>query len=446
MRAENDHFTRTGIPVKKRVLLVGDVGTRPDGYYHVGDEAGVYQNLSLYRQAGEFSVSLCSWAITHQHLEVREYPFWAMPTGPEGCQRIEELLKQAERLARLPFLRYPENIRSYTGLIREHDLIHISGGGNLNSLYPAELYSRALIMLLAKTLGKPLLLTGQTIGPITGPPDRDVARRALNAADVITVRDGRFSPTVLRQLGVDRPRLHVGLDDAYFMDSARSDGLEAFWVRGQTKGGRVRVGVSVHPDAGDGSLQAVMGRALQELGARIPIEVYFIPHIVVNEDTRLDVSFMRGISERLPADIPQRLITFQDLMRNPEPAKERLIKGLTAAMDLQIATRYHALVFALADGVSVLALNSGQYITEKNVGLLELAFEEQAADYSLDVPGLTAEALLQKLERLITRRAVDREALLEKRRAWSARADFNLRLARELLQMTPQDESKSACP
>ena len=89
---------------KKKVLLAGDVGRRDTGFYHIGDEAMVFQNYSLYRRAGEFDVSLLSWTLTHKYLDLNEYRFWKMPTGQQGAQRITELVEQAGRNKRFPFL------------------------------------------------------------------------------------------------------------------------------------------------------------------------------------------------------------------------------------------------------------------------------------------------------------------------------------------------------
>jgi polysaccharide pyruvyl transferase WcaK-like protein len=418
---------------KKRVLLVGDVGRRGDGYYHVGDEAAVYQNYSLYHSAGDFDVSLFSWTLTHGYMDVGEYHYWEMPTGQNGWQRILDLVGQARRWKRFPFLKYQEDLKNHLELVREHDLVHISGGGNLNSYFPIQLYARALLMLLAGVLDKPILVTGQTIGPLADSADHAAARRALDAAHVITVRDRDFSMAWLKELGVCHPQVHVGLDDAFFLEAAPSSALESFGLREKPGRAPLRVGVSVHSGDEDARLLGALAQALDELARRIPIEVYFIPHVIVNQDARHDVPFMHGISTRLRAEVPQRAITSQDLMEHPEPVKERLVKALTGAMDLVIATRYHALVFAIGSGVPVLALFGGEYQRAKSLGLLEIVFEDRARDYAVDVSQDFSEELVYRLGCVIDRRERIHETLVDKCRSWSGRADFNLRLARELL-------------
>lgn len=423
---------------EKRVLLVGDVGRRDDGFYHIGDEAMVYQNYSLYRRAGDFEVNLFSWALTHDYMDAGEYHFWEMPIGREGWQRILRLVEQAEQRERFPSWRFPNELKDHLELLRKQDLVHISGGGNLNSYFPKQLYTSALIVLLAKVLGKPVLITGQTIGPLAEPTDRSVANRALDAANVITVRDRRVSIALLKELDVCRPQMHVALDDAFFLEGSPASTLEPFWLPSSPGRTPLRVGVSVHSRDVGARLQGILASSLNDLARRVPIEVYFIPHIIVTDDTKHDVPFMRGISARLDAEVPQRVISCQDLTENREPAKERLVKALTGAMDIVIATRYHALVFAIGSGVPALALNEKEYNRAKSLGLLQMVFEDRAEDYALDMPRASSGDLVDKLSRLIEHRVRIRETLLERRLAWSGRADLNLKLARELLGVEPR--------
>ena len=44
------------------------------------------------------------------------------------------------------------------------DLVFNVGGGNLNSVIPQELYKKAVIYTACRLLGKPVILSGQTIG------------------------------------------------------------------------------------------------------------------------------------------------------------------------------------------------------------------------------------------------------------------------------------------
>ncbi len=70
------------------------------------------------------------------------------------------------------------------------------------------------LLSMAQRLGKPVVLWGQGIGPITRPMLRDLAGKVLNRAALITVRD-QGSLEFLRQIGVLRPPLVLAADPVF---------------------------------------------------------------------------------------------------------------------------------------------------------------------------------------------------------------------------------------
>ena len=286
---------------KRSVLLVGDVGIRDSGYYHVGDEAMFYQNYLLYERTGSFEITTLSWATTPTHRFGAEHNFWEMPTGKEGEARIKELCRLARRWRRFPFLRIPKRLKDYMELIGVQDLVHISGGGNLNSLFPRELYARALVMCLADIFEKPILVTSQTIGPLANEADRRIARTSLDAASIITIRDRNDSLRVLKELGVTRPQISVAPDDAFFLEPAPRE-LIAPYLHTENGGpNMLRVGVSVHrwEVGASEELPQIVTRALVQLADYIPLEVYFIPHLFMDNVVLDDGMFMQEIEAKL---------------------------------------------------------------------------------------------------------------------------------------------------
>ncbi len=68
--------------------------------------------------------------------------------------------------------------------------------------------------MLAAALGTKVLLSGQSIGPLTTPFDRRFVGWALNHADVIVLRDGDRSARLLHRIGVRRSTVVESVDDA----------------------------------------------------------------------------------------------------------------------------------------------------------------------------------------------------------------------------------------
>ena len=73
--------------------------------------------------------------------------------------------------------------------LADADLLFNVGGGNINSVIPAELYRKCTMHLAARAVGIPVVISGQTIGPFTRRTDRLMARMALNGVRMITLRD-----------------------------------------------------------------------------------------------------------------------------------------------------------------------------------------------------------------------------------------------------------------
>lgn len=424
------------MPVSPRkVLLIGDVGEKIPGYYHIGDEAMFCQNESLYQHAGDFQVTRMTWSefdpagSAHARL-------WEMPVGTAGEHEIGRILNSARWYKKLPFLQTPEPLRGYVELVRRQALIHISGGGNLNSLYPLELYARALIIHLAREFRIPVLVTGQTLGPLTDPTDRAVLAKALNACRVLTLRDRRESLRLVHELRVTNPRVSVELDDAFFLDGVSFDSLAPLFLPSNNEN-TCRVGVSIQP--ADEPLVEEISRALNLLAAQQSFEFYFIPHLLAANDATQDVAMMRTIACRLDPTVSFRIVTRKDLIEHPEPRKEKIVKGLTAAMDVVITTRYHGLVFALSSGVPALAINLDGYYETKNCGLLDLIFES-SDDYALAGAALTGTRLAERVMWLQGNRALIRSNLETRRTAAREMQELNLTLANSLLD-APSDFS-----
>ncbi|HEY6041817.1 MAG TPA: polysaccharide pyruvyl transferase family protein, partial [Anaerolineae bacterium] len=138
---------------------------------------------------------------------------------------------------------------------------------------------------------------------------------------------------------------------------------------------------------------------------------------------------------RLDPTVSHRIVTRKDLIEHPEPRKEKIVKGLTAAMDMVITTRYHGLVFALSSGVPALAINLDGYYETKNCGLLDLIFES-SHDYALAGAALTGERLAERVMWLRGNRALIRSKLETRRTAAREMQDLNLTLANRLLSST----------
>src|ERR671912_382735 len=75
------------------------------------------------------------------------------------------------------------------GAVAAADGVLIAGGGNLASTWPLHVYERAALAGIAARLSRPLVVSGQTLGPDLRGRDRDLVRGLLHSAALVGVRE-----------------------------------------------------------------------------------------------------------------------------------------------------------------------------------------------------------------------------------------------------------------
>jgi polysaccharide pyruvyl transferase WcaK-like protein len=244
------------------------------------------------------------------------------------------------------------------------DVLVVSGGGNMNSLFGAHLETRLMLVERARRLGKPVVLVSQTLGPFE-PAHRDEVRAALAGADWVGVRD-RGS---VEELG---PAARLAPDDAVFLAPAHVPATVALAARR----GRL-LGLSLHGIPG--MTDARLGDAADAAGAIAGAagwKTVLVPHQARRGEG--DLLLARRVRERLGAEACEVLPVL--------PA--RAVRALAGDLALAVSTRYHGVVFALAAGTPAVALASSPYTERKMVGAFEtfglppsvVALERVAAD------------------------------------------------------------------
>lgn len=224
-------------------------------------------------------------------------------------------------------LNYPEIIRR----LRKSDLL-ISGGGSLLQDVTSDrsLYYYLSIMMLAKKLGKPVMLYAQGIGPVRGSLARGAMRHIGNMVDLITVRDDG-SHHELETLGVSVPPIHVTADPVLALHKIDKGIGRAILRNHNLESNAPLIGISVREWKDwayyKNTLAAAADRLIAECGARL----VFIPMQWPddNEVAKKIVARMRQ-----PAAILEEEYTTGELL------------SLVGNLDMLIGIRLHALIFA----------------------------------------------------------------------------------------------------
>jgi len=261
---------------------------------------------------------------------------------------------------------------------RAFGLVVACGGGYLADPF-REHAMRVLGTLRAAVRdGRPAVMLGQGLGPIGDPTLWAAAREVLPRLDLLFVRDGRSGARLAEELGVDAERVVVTGDDTI---------ETAHIATPASLGGGLGVNIRVADYSGVDRddlpwVGAAIGNAARRLGA------FVVPLPVSCHPTERD-----SVVIRLALGAGAQPLDAVGEAPSPQELIER-----TGRCRVVVTGSYHAGVFALAQGVSVVALAATRYYVEKFAGLEE-RFRAGCSVVSLREPGAAGRLLATITER-----------------------------------------------
>jgi coenzyme F420 hydrogenase subunit beta len=273
-------------------------------------------------------------------------------------------------------LRLWHSARNLLDELSNADILFNVGGGNLNSIIAPELYKKCTTYLVARILNKPVLISGQTIGPFSRLIDMLYARVCMDKVHMITFRDRHTSQERLRKIGVSAPQMMDTADDAMTIPViSRQEALEIL-NRETKQDWNNRTSLLVFMNM-KGSLKLFKGSDRQQgLTREIVLMAEIADHII--EDFQASIVFLptdynpavddRPIHREVVSHMKQGNRAFCVEEELPDSA----LKGLIGLADAVIGARYHFCVFAASLSIPFLGIASGQYQQTKLQGLANL--------------------------------------------------------------------------
>lgn len=228
--------------------------------------------------------------------------------------------------------------------------------------------------------------------------------RVVSGVDLVTVRDAA-SAQVLADAGVRGPRVVVSADPSFLLDPDPTPAVER--ERARWGGGPV-FGLAVRP-WGDGGVLEAIAEAARETGARLGARWVLLPMHLPH-----DLDAAESVASRLDAAI---------VVREPFGAREML--ALVSGLDLLVAMRLHALIFAASQGVPIVPVAYDQKVAALAAELGE--------ERPLPASGLQASALIARIDAVAADRPGRRERLRRVAAALRERASLSPSLVLELL-------------
>ncbi|GGG47797.1 hypothetical protein GCM10011374_07760 [Kocuria dechangensis] len=349
-----------------RVAVLNDIG---QPVYHVGDEAMAHAAVAQLRQRGVEDVLLLTRDEAHTRARFGEGVSTARaPEFPWAPEDRERYLREIKAVVAGDAGALPEDDQAHALIetLRTVDALLVAGGGNLNSAYGWLLHERAAVVHIASALGKPVVVSGQTLGPELSEADAATLRDLLDAAALVGLRESR-SLALARRLSPGHPALHGCYDDATFLaddaGGAAPAAGDAGRPAGDGSGGGPRIVATFAPGNGPfGPEEAapVHAALLDALVHRTGGTVTFLPHMAEPGRHDGDEAFHARVAALMVAEAELREI--DDARRTAE---------LTAAADYVVTSRYHPAVFGLAGGATVLPVAVDTYSETRIQGVLD---------------------------------------------------------------------------
>jgi polysaccharide pyruvyl transferase WcaK-like protein len=268
----------------------------------------------------------------------------------------------------------PENAPLPTGPLHpgsataaaQASLVLALGGGYITDSDRSQTVRVLNLLEHASDSGVPVALVGQGLGPLEDPQFQARAAQVLPKAGLIALREGRNGPQILERAGAAAERVMVTGDDAIELAyGVRTDQL------GSDLGFCLRI-AGYSPVSG--GVADLVGRVVRD--AATEHTAALIPLIIAefqSQDRRSTLPLVRGYAN-LVGPLP----------RYVHPAEVARRVGRCRVL---VTGAYHLAVFALSQGIPVVALTSSAYYDDKFLGLGEM-FGQGLTLIRLDDPDL----------------------------------------------------------
>lgn len=318
--------------------------------------------------------------VAHGYIHTLEFP----SSPAEREQYLEEvrqhLLGQPSR---------PE-IEEFTQAMTAIDGILIAGGGNMNSTFGWLLYERAAYGLIAQTFNIPLVISGQSLGPVLTDKDSEILQELLSASRLVGVREiSSYQWTQDHNVSA-----HHMIDDATFYVSEHRQ------LPGETVPDLPEQYICATFVGLDNNQIQHLARALDEAYKIHHLRTVFVPHKGTPGKKDEDYLVHTAIARQM----------------NSEPIVLPILHA-DAAVSIHrnayvaIANRYHPGVFSLSSGVPFIGLIPDAFTDMRLRGMMS---HYGAENYTIPLDSADATLYSSALDEIIRRHDDISSALLQR--------------------------------
>jgi colanic acid/amylovoran biosynthesis protein len=357
-----------GFPQSHITLAMDDPGS------HSGDQLAVDSIFSWVRRAGDrWRLESLAWLIPGSIIPILTYRLVGRPVMALTPKHWRSLLRSY--------------IQSHVAISKPGGFLYSSGRG---VTFGISVYTLALAVLA----GKPVYMFPQSIGPILRRREHALLSWVMRRVRVVMVRE-EISLDQLQDLGVPSLRRRLVPDLAFGFRGAPPRAAEE-WLRGLGMGAdhssplmgmtTINWGAQdsqfVHQTNYEVGCAEVARHFIEQYGGR----VLLFPQVLGPSPTQDDRVPARRIVRRL-ADMAPHVFLVE------HPPSPGLLKAVYGQMDVFIGTRMHSNIFALSQGVPVIAIG----YQPKTEGIMRMA---GLGRWTISIQQTTGQALTRMLTTL----------------------------------------------
>jgi polysaccharide pyruvyl transferase WcaK-like protein len=252
-------------------------------------------------------------------------------------------------------------IRKLAEFCERFDGLHIAGGGNLTDTFPRELFRKCCVIHAFAEQGKPVVLTGQQLGPFHAPVLRRALGRALRKASFVGVRDSGESLNFCLKAHLDQESFAFMGDDSLGLPPANDSSVrESLEQLGLKENQFLALNLRFTSYAlRDPSCFQTFGSLVESLATLFGMPILVVPIHLVGLDS--DVASGQKIVHAAPS-APVSLLREHDLTAP-------LVKGVLGKAFGAIGVSHHFCTYALSQGVPAVCIYEGDYYEQKALAL-----------------------------------------------------------------------------
>jgi len=242
-----------------------------------------------------------------------------------------------------------EQMSAFLDVVQQADIVIASGGGYITDSFEGLACNVLQTLALAQSYHKPTAMFGQGLGPVDSKKISFWAGQVLPKLHSLSLREGIYSKKFALESGRELEEIKVTGDDAI--------GL-AYSMKPKNLGRKIGVNLRLASYSGVGN-EALerFSFILEEVGKRIGAELCAVP-----------ISFHEGDSDYSSL---QKILTSKQIKNREQLDTPEKIIQQVGECRIVVTGSYHAGVFALSQGVSVVAIVASNYYRHKFDGLAQ---------------------------------------------------------------------------